>query len=191
MQTYIVQPGDNIISIAKKLNVNVSDLVRENNLDNMYYLVPGLELIIPMTNNSSNNNYNNMNGDNSMNNGTNMNSNNSMNNNGINDNTSTNYNGNDYFEYYTVQKGDSLYQIGLKYNLTPQEIASLNGLELNEYIFPGQRLMIPKKGVKMYITKDGDTLNNIAASLGLTLEEIIRNNQNIYLLPEQLIVYRG
>ena len=174
MQTYIVEPGDNIISIAKKLNVNVSDLVKENNLDNMYYLVPGLELIIPMTNNSSNNNYNNING-----------------NNNINNNTNANYNGNDYFEYYTVQKGDSLYQIGLKYNLTPQEIASLNGLELNEYIFPGQRLMIPRKGVRMYITKDGDTLNNVAASLGLTLEEIIRNNQNIYLLPEQLIVYRG
>lgn len=186
MQTYIVEPGDNIISIAKKLNVNVSDLVKENNLDNMYYLVPGLELIIPMTNNSSNNNYNNMDGNNGMNNGTNMNGNNNINN-----NTNANYNGNDYFEYYTVQKGDSLYQIGLKYNLTPQEIASLNGLELNEYIFPGQRLMIPRKGVRMYITKDGDTLNNVAASLGLTLEEIIRNNQNIYLLPEQLIVYRG
>ena len=68
MQTYIVEPGDNIISIAKKLNINVSDLVKENNLDNMYYLVPGLELIIPMTNNSSNNNYNNMNGNNGMNN---------------------------------------------------------------------------------------------------------------------------
>ena len=182
MQTYIVEPGDNIISIAKKLNVNVSDLVKENNLDNMYYLVPGLELIIPMTNNSNNN----INGNNGMNNGTNMSSNNNINN-----NTNANYNGNDYFEYYTVQKGDSLYQIGLKYNLTPQEIASLNGLELNEYIFPGQRLMIPRKGVRMYITKDGDTLNNVAASLGLTLEEIIRNNQNIYLLPEQLIVYRG
>lgn len=178
MQTYIVEPGDNIISIAKKLNVSVSDLVKENNLDNMYYLVPGLELIIPMTNNG-NNNYNNMNGNNSMNNGNNMN------------NTNANYNGNDYFEYYTVQKGDSLYQIGLKYNLTPQEIASLNGLELNEYIFPGQRLMIPRKGVRMYITKDGDTLNNVAASLGLTLEEIINTNRNIYLLPEQLIVYRG
>ena len=162
MQTYIVEPGDNIIGIANKLNVSVSDLVKENNLDNMYYLVPGLELVIPMVNGTNNNNYNNMNGD-----------------------------GNDYFEYYTVQKGDSLYQIGLKYNLTPQEIANLNGLELNEYIFPGQKLMIPRKGVKMYITKDGDTLSNIASSLGLTQEEIINTNRNIYLLPEQLIVYRG
>lgn len=190
MQTYIVQPGDSIISIAKKLNVNVSDLVRENNLDNMYYLVPGLELVIPMMNNS-NNNYNNMNGNNNMNNDTNMNNNNNMNNNSMNDSTNNNYNDNDYFEYYTVQKGDSLYQIGLKYNLTPQEIASLNGLEINEYIFPGQRLMIPRKGVRMYITKDGDTLGNVSSSLGLTPDEIIRMNQNIYLLPEQLIVYRG
>lgn len=170
MQTYIVEPGDNIIGIANKLNVSVSDLVKENNLDNMYYLVPGLELVIPMVNGTNNNNYNNMNNSNNMNSDT---------------------NGNDYFEYYTVQKGDSLYQIGLKYNLTQQEIANLNGLELNEYIFPGQRLMIPRKGVKMYITKDGDTLSNIASSLGLTQEEIINTNRNIYLLPEQLIVYRG
>lgn len=162
MQTYIVEPGDNIIGIANKLNVSVSDLVKENNLDNMYYLVPGLELVIPMVNGTNMNGSNNMNGD-----------------------------GNDYFEYYTVQKGDSLYQIGLKYNLTQQEIANLNGLELNEYIFPGQRLMLPRKGVKMYITKDGDTLSNIASSLGLTQEEIINTNRNIYLLPEQLIVYRG
>ncbi|MCI5967322.1 MAG: LysM peptidoglycan-binding domain-containing protein [Tenericutes bacterium] len=170
MQTYIVEPGDNIIGIANKLNVSVSDLVKENNLDNMYYLVPGLELVIPMVNGTNNNNYNNMNNSNNMNSDT---------------------NGNDYFEYYTVQKGDSLYQIGLKYNLTQQEIANLNGLELNEYIFPGQRLMLPRKGVKMYITKDGDTLSNIASSLGLTQEEIINTNRNIYLLPEQLIVYRG
>lgn len=170
MQTYIVEPGDNIIGIANKLNVSVSDLVKENNLDNMYYLVPGLELVIPMVNGTNNNNYNNMNNSNNMNSDT---------------------NGNDYFEYYTVQKGDSLYQIGLKYNLTQQEIANLNGLELNEYIFPGQKLMIPRKGVKMYITKDGDTLSNIASSLGLTQEEIINTNRNIYLLPEQLIVYRG
>ena len=170
MQTYIVEPGDNIIGIANKLNVSVSDLVKENNLDNMYYLVPGLELVIPMVNGTNNNNYNNMNNSNNMNSDT---------------------NGNDYFEYYTVQKGDSLYQIGLKYNLTQQEIANLNGLELNEYIFPGQRLMLPRKGVKMYITKDGDTLSYIANSLGLTQEEIINTNRNIYLLPEQLIVYRG
>lgn len=170
MQTYIVEPGDNIIGIANKLNVSVSDLVKENNLDNMYYLVPGLELVIPMVNGTNNNNYNNMNNSNNMNSDT---------------------NGNDYFEYYTVQKGDSLYQIGLKYNLTQQEIANLNGLELNEYIFPGQRLMLPRKGVKMYITKDGDTLSNIASSLGLTQEEIINTNRNIYLLPEQLIVYKG
>ncbi len=181
MQTYIVEPGDNIIGIANKLNVSVSDLVKENNLDNMYYLVPGLELVIPMVNGTNNNNYNNMNGNN-MNNSANMNGSNNMN---------SDTNGNDYFEYYTVQKGDSLYQIGLKYNLTQQEIANLNGLELNEYIFPGQKLMIPRKGVKMYITKDGDTLSNIASSLGLTQEEIINTNRNIYLLPEQLIVYRG
>lgn len=31
--TYIVEPGDTIMSIAKKFNVNEDDLIKENNLE--------------------------------------------------------------------------------------------------------------------------------------------------------------
>lgn len=146
--TYIVQVGDTIQSIADKFNVNASDLIRENDLQNIYYLVPGLELVIPTTSESS------------------------------------------AFEYYTVQKGDNLYQIGKKYNITPELLANLNGLELNEYIFPDQKLLVPKNGVFVYITKEGDTLNLVSDELGIPRESIILYNDNIYLLPEQLIAYR-
>lgn len=148
MQTYIVEPGDNIASIAKKFNVKVADLVKENNLENIYYLVPGLELIIPTTSTQS------------------------------------------AFDYYIVQKGDNLYQIGKKYGITAELLAELNGLELNEYIYPDQKLLVPKEGVQVYITKDGDTLNLIADELGIPRESILLYNENIYLLPEQLIAYR-
>lgn len=148
MQTYIVQAGDNIASIARMFNVKVVDLVRENNLENIYYLVPGLELVIPTT-------------------------------------TTENA-----FEYYIVQKGDNLYQISKKYNITAEMLANINGLELNEYIFPDQQLLVPKEGVQVYITKEGDTLNLIADELGIPREKILLYNENIYLLPEQLIAYR-
>lgn len=167
MQTYIVMPGDTINSIAQKFNVDVISLVRENNLENIYYLVPGLELIIPISNN--NNSTNNANG-------------NTM-------NTTTNSSNNGAFEYYTVKKGDNLYAIAKKYNISDKTLAEINGLELNEYIYPDQTLLIPKSGVGVYITKDDDTLKKITEDLQVPVNEILYYNQNIYLLPEQLIVY--
>lgn len=148
MQTYIVGPGDNIASIAKKFNVSVIDLVKENNLENIYYLVPGLELIIPITSNQ------------------------------------------EVFDYYIVQKGDNLYQIGKRYGISAEMLAEINGLELNEYIYPGQKLLVPKEGVGIYITKEEDTLEIVADQLGIRPEELLLYNKNIYLLPEQLMTYR-
>lgn len=147
--TYIVEVGDTIQSIARKFEVSIDDLVKENNLENTYFLEPGLELIIPESKENT-----------------------------------------EAFEYYVVKKGDNLYQIGLKYNITPELLAEINGLELNEYIFPDQKILVPKKGVKVYITKEGDTLKSVANELEVPRENILLYNENIYLLPEQLIAYR-
>lgn len=43
---------------------------------------------------------------------------------------------------YTVQAGDSLYQIGQKFGISYQEIMSANGLQ-SSYIYPGTSLYIP------------------------------------------------
>ena len=94
------------------------------------------------------------------------------------------------FTYYTVQRGDNLYQIAEKFNINMEDLASINGLELGEYIFPNQQLIVPKEGVYAYITKEGDTLLNIAESLSINPEDILLYNRRIYLLPEQLIAYK-
>ena len=36
-----------------------------------------------------------------------------------------------YFTYYTVNQGDSLYQIARKYNINPSLLALLNGLNIS------------------------------------------------------------
>lgn len=77
----------------------------------------------------------------------------------------------------------------MKYGLTAKEIAELNGLELNEYIYPDQKILVPKENVKIYITEEGDTLNQVAQKLNISKETIDSYNKEIYLLPEQLIAY--
>ena len=148
METYIVKEGDNIATIAKKYNISIVDLINQNNLENVYYLEPGLELIIPEEKAPLG------------------------------------------FTHYTVKKGDNLYEIAKRYNISVKDLSELNGLEINEYIYPEQRLLVPEEGVQFYITKDGDTIQTIIDKLGTNREEIFVYNPKIYLLPEQLIAYR-
>ena len=42
----------------------------------------------------------------------------------------------DYFNYYVVEKGDNLYAIARKYNINPQLLANINGLDEDDYIYP-------------------------------------------------------
>ena len=95
------------------------------------------------------------------------------------------------FEYYTVEDNDSIEIVANKYNTTPRIISSLNGLKDNEYIYVGETLLVPKQTTKLYLTKEGDTLNDIFDKFGLSIEEMNSMNKNIYLLPDQLITYKN
>ena len=72
----------------------------------------------------------------------------------------------EYYEYYNIKTGDNLYQIARKYNINPDLLAALNGLNMNDYIYPGQVLMIPKSGYSYYLTKEGDTIDTVANTFG-------------------------
>ena len=79
-----------------------------------------------------------------------------------------------YFEYYRVQKGDSIYEIARKYNINPELLASLNGLNYSDYIYPDQLIMIPKPNYSYYITKEGDTLDSVSNVLGINRDKLLR-----------------
>lgn len=91
-------------------------------------------------------------------------------------------NGNQY-NTYVVKKGDNLYSIAKRYNVDEKTIELLNGLKENEYIYPGQKLLIPKDNV--YITKENDTVKKLLDS-GIELD----NLYNIYLQKDQIIFYK-
>lgn len=95
-----------------------------------------------------------------------------------------------YFDYYTVNKGDSLYKIANDNNIDADLLAQLNGINKSDYIYPNQTLLVPKAGSILYFTASGDTLAEIAKGLNISIDKLISQNDNIYLQPEQLIVYK-
>ena len=93
-----------------------------------------------------------------------------------------------YFNYYTIEKGDSLYKIAQKYNINPTLLANLNGLNMDDYIYPNQEILIPKSGYSYYITAEGDTLKTVADMFKISEESLLKQNPTIYLLKDQILV---
>lgn len=94
----------------------------------------------------------------------------------------------EYFNVYVIEKGDSLYKIAQKYNINPTLLASLNGLDMNNYIYPGQELLIPKSGYSYYITAEGDTLDTVSNLFKISKNDLLNQNETIYLLKDQVLV---
>ena len=65
------------------------------------------------------------------------------------------------FMNYTVLEGDTLYTIASKYNVSVDSIVALNGLNKDEYIYPGEVIIIPKSSINTYVVKEGDTILDI------------------------------
>ncbi len=62
--------------------------------------------------------------------------------------------------YYTVNKGDNLYLISKKYNITISKLINFNNIDSPYKIFPNQKIFIPKK--RTHVVKRGDTLYSIS-----------------------------
>ena len=91
---------------------------------------------------------------------------------------------------YTIEKGDSLYGIARRYNINPDLLANLNGLNLEDYIYPDQEILIPKNNYSYYLTADGDTLESVARMFNVNKEKLLEENEIIYLLSDQLLVHK-
>lgn len=94
------------------------------------------------------------------------------------------------YQYYTVKKGDSVYDIARDNDIDYNLLLQLNGLDEGDYIYPNQTIMLPKKGLKIYMTKSDDTLDLVLNRLGITVDELLRENENIYLREDQILIFR-
>jgi LysM repeat protein len=104
---------------------------------------------------------------------------------------------------YIVQRGDTLFLISVRFNVSVQAIMSANGLTNPNLIFAGQRLVIPGPGgstsgpgpgttTGTYIVQRGDTLGLIAARFGTTVAALMAangiTNPNRILVGQRLVV---
>ena len=89
---------------------------------------------------------------------------------------------------YLYDAERSYIELAKKYNTTAKQLQMLNGFDEDEYIYPGESIVVPNENTRFYITEEGESLNKVLNTLGVPnpLE-----NQNIHLLPNQLIVYKN
>ncbi len=81
---------------------------------------------------------------------------------------------------YVVQRGDTLFSIAQRHDLTFAEIAQINGLANPNSIDVGDRLLIPLAGQAMprvHIVQPGETLDAIAGLYGYTVADLLALNQ--------------
>ena len=115
VKTYVVVAGDSLSVIAEKYGTTVEEIQSLNDLNNTNIFVDQ-ELIIPSTDSSTDS-----------------------------PKPTTTPDSSQNIEKYTVQDGDTGYAIALKFEITMEELASANGITLDELgnLQIGQELLIP------------------------------------------------
>lgn len=99
---------------------------------------------------------------------------------------------------YTIQRGDTLWDLSRKYNVTVAQLRSWNKLTDSAVLNEGQRLQIrqniiaqneqPKTRTVNYRVRPGDSLAKIAQRFSVTVDDIVKWNNintNRYLQPGQ------
>ena len=144
---YTVQKGDSLYSIAQKYDTTVDALMQDNGLKNTTLTV-GQNLKIRMS----------VSGE-------------------VEECFGEDYipSSNNTLEY-VVKKGDTLYSIAKKYNVSVSDIVKENNLS-NANLSVGQILLIPSGGGITYTVVKGDSLYSIATRFNTTVDEIKRKNQ--------------
>ena len=103
------------------------------------------------------------------------------------------------YEMYIVSEGDTLWKIARKYNLEVRDLAQMNSINENSYLFLGQQLTVCNKNIHrnieskkrtiLYSVKQGDSLYKIAELFDVSIKSIKEINEmdNNDLMPGQII----
>ena len=156
--TYTVQSGDTLSEIAARYGTTVNELMSLNGISNPNLIYPGEVLRIRGNVSGS-------------------------------------------VATYTVQSGDTLSEIAARYGTTVNRLVSLNGISNLDLIYPGEVLRIrgrmigsSSSSLTIYKVQSGDTLSEIAARYGTTVNELVNlneiSNPNL-IYPGEVLRIRG
>lgn len=91
---------------------------------------------------------------------------------------------------YTVQSGDTLYNIAREFGVTVAELERFNDLPDQNLLTVGQDILIPVSG-SIHRVSNGESLYSIASHHGISLDSIINANPDIKppytIYPDQII----
>lgn len=100
-------------------------------------------------------------------------------------------NGTYQMKQYVVQKGDSLYMIAKKFNVSVDDLKKHNHLYSN-MIYPNQILLIPTTtdAKKTYMTSDGESLKDILKKFNINVSDLeaYNNIDELRLMGNQLLM---
>lgn len=93
---------------------------------------------------------------------------------------------------YKIRKGDTIFKIARQFELTPGEILSMNNLSDPDHLVPGLSLTLPAPEssrktappTRIYYSKPGDTYYRIARQFGLSVDQLLRQNERS---PESIL----
>lgn len=93
--------------------------------------------------------------------------------------------GYDVYFKYIVKSGDTMSSIASRYGQSVDLLYEINGIKEDDFIYPGQELLIPN--FKSYITKDDDTVFDVLNFFGISDFDSSFIG-NLYLVPGQLVM---
>lgn len=93
---------------------------------------------------------------------------------------------------YTIQSGDTLYKLALKYGTSIEALMTLNNIK-SHLIYPGQQIKIPSSGNDriIYTVKAGDSLYFISLRYNVSIDSIKKANNlksDLIYVGQQLII---
>jgi LysM repeat protein len=92
--------------------------------------------------------------------------------------------------YHIIQKGETVYSVSRKYDVTPEALMAANGIADPSKLKTGQKLLIPST----HRVAKGETLFGIARSYGLSLEVLLAANRlapGAVIKPGDILVIPG
>ncbi len=77
---------------------------------------------------------------------------------------------------YAITTGDTLSSIGATFGVTPETIASYNGISLYGNLQVGETIEVPSVNGRVYTVQSGDSLSVIGQRFGVSVQDVIDAN---------------